>query len=76
MYNNINFNMNKEQKPTKFRRKFKLPLCKLWRSRKIFSANDDENENENDWDKPGLINGNQPRDLINRPRKNAIVDKY
>lgn len=78
MYNNINFNMNKEQKPTKFKRKFKLPLCKLWRSRKIFAANDDENENENenDWDKPGLINGNQPRDLINRPRKNAIVDKY
>lgn len=72
MYNNINFNMNKEEKPTKFRRKFKLPLCKLWRSKKVYSANNDEYD-DNDWDKPGLINGNLPRNI---KRKNAIVDKY
>lgn len=74
MYNNINFNMNKEQKPTKFRGKFKFPLCKLWRSKKVYSAND--TEDDNDWDKPGLINGNQPRDIVHRLRRNAIVDKY
>ena len=78
MYNNINFNMNKEDKPTKFKRKFKIPLCKLWRSIKIYSANgdDNDNDNDNDWDKPGLINGNQPRNVNITQRRNAIVDKY
>ena len=74
MYNNVNFNMNNKDKPTAFKRKFKIPLCKLWRSRKIYSTNDDDNDN--DWDKPGLINGNQPRDLHITQRRNAIVNKY
>ena len=40
--------------------------------KKVYSTNNDEYD-DNDWDKPGLINGNLP---INIKRKNAIVDKY
>ena len=66
--------MDKNNKSPKFRGKFKFPLCKLWRSKKVYSAND--TEDDNDWDKPGLINGNQPRNITHRLRRNAIVDKY
>ena len=50
--------MDKNNNLPKFRGKFKIPLCKLWRSRKVYSIND--TEDDNDWDKPGLINGNLP----------------
>lgn len=66
--------MDKNNKSPKFRGKFKIPLCKLWRSKKVYSVND--TEDDNDWDKPELINGNQPRDIVHRLRRNAIVDKY
>lgn len=64
--------MDENNNLPKFRGKFKFPLCKIWRSKKVYSTNNDEYD-DNDWDKPGLINGNLP---INIKRKNAIVDKY
>ena len=51
-----------ENNKPKFRRRFKIPICKWLRfNNKIYTETAPEKEEEdNDWDNDNLINGNNP----------------